>query len=384
MTRLLVLTLAAAAAAAAPPPCSLNGALQGGACVCDAPWTGAHCELLDQRPGAVAYGAEPDLWSWGGNVIAGSDGAHHLYVAEMEGHCNLTTWTYNSACVHAVSTAGVLGPYTRAATAVPIFCHNPQTIVLRDGTYAMFHIGPGTSSQPQENCSAAPASRAAAAAAAAPAAPRGSSLHLASDLAGPWLPSATPPPSCNNPAPMIHPNGTYFLVCDSHSLYRAPGIAGPWALAATWSTPAGGPDGGYEDAFLWIDARGAWHMLFHVWNKNIEDQCANATVSAHGYSSDGLQWFIGETQPYNTSVAFADGRPSEISPTRERPKLILAADNATPLFLVNGAVTGGSTCLPHWCSHCKIVLKTYTLIVPLGEAGERAARERGSKLEIAK
>ena len=374
-----VAAVAMAVAAAAAPPCSLNGALQGGACVCDAPWFGAQCELLDQRPGAAAYGAAPDLWSWGGNVITGSDGTHHLFVAEMEGHCNLTTWTYNSACIHATSTTGVLGPYTRVAAAVPIFCHNPQTISLRDGSgYAMFHIGSGTSSQPQENCSAAPASRAAAPAAPAAQAPRGSTLHLASSLAGPWLPSATPPPSCNNPAPMIHPNGTFFLVCDSHSLYRAPSIAGPWALAATWSTPAGGPDGGYEDAFVWIDARGAWHMLFHVWTTAVEDQCVNATTSAHAYSSDGLQWFVGVKQPYNTSVAFANGRPAEISPTRERPKLIFAEDNVTPLFLVNGAVTGGGSCYPHWCSRCKLELKSYTLILPLGEAGERAARAAAS------
>ena len=46
---------AAAAKSAAPPPappCSLNGVLDAaGACVCDAPWIGAECELLDERPG---------------------------------------------------------------------------------------------------------------------------------------------------------------------------------------------------------------------------------------------------------------------------------------------------------------------------------------------
>lgn len=145
----------------------------------------------------------------------------------------------------------------------------------------------------------------------------------------------------------------------------------------TWVTPNGEPLGGYEDAFLWLDARGAWHMLFHVWSSKVESQCVNATVSAHGYSTDGLEWFIGGKQPYNTSVAFMNGHV-EISPTRERPKLLFAEDGVTPLFIVNGAVTGGSSCLPHWCSHCKIQHKTYTLILPLGEAGERAARTRSS------
>lgn len=364
------------------PPCSLNGALQGTLCKCYPPWSGEDCGVLDERPGLVAYGASPDLWSWGGNVInGGSDGSHHLFVAEMEGHCNLTTWTFNSACVHATSTTGPMGPYTRTSTAVPIFCHNPQVLSLPDGTLAMFHIGPGTSSQPQENCSTAAAAAGGddfPALSAPPSQHGGSSLHLASSVAGPWVPSTTPPPSCNNPAPMLHPNGTLFLVCDSNTLYSAPGIGGPWALVTTWSTPNGGPWGAYEDAFLWLDARGAWHMLFHVWTNQVESQCVNATVSAHAFSSDGLQWFVGEHQPYNTSVAFTDGHV-EISPTRERPKLVFAGDGVTPLFLVNGAVTGGSSCFPHWCSRCKLLLKSYTLILPLGEAGERVAHSARMK-----
>jgi hypothetical protein len=119
-------------------------------------------------------------------------------------------------------------------------------------------------------------------------------------------------------------------------------------------------------------------MLFHVWSEAVEAQCVNATVSAHAFSSDGLQWHFGAAQPYNTTVAFADGRPTEISPTRERPKLLFAQDGVTPLFLLNGAVTGGGgACFPHWCSRCKELQKSYTLIVPLGAAGERAAGQQG-------
>lgn len=370
LTRLLPL-LALTAAAAQSPPCNLNGApLPGGACACFPPWLGAQCGTLDVRPGAVAYGADASLWTWGGNVVLAADGTHHLFVAEMEGHCTLAVWSFNSACVHAVSTTGPLGPYARVGLAVPRFCHNPQVLALADGSFALFHIGDGASSQPQQNCSsparAPPAQRSGSGSGA------GSSLHLAATLGSPWLPSATPPPSCNNPAPMRHANGTLFLVCDSRALWRAPGIAGPWARVATWE-PSGGPAGAYEDAFLWIDARGAWHMLFHVWSSDVQPQCTNATVSAHAFSEDGLTWHFSPSQPYNTTVAFASGRATEVSPTRERPKLLFAADGATPLFLLNGAVTGGESCLPKWCSHCKMLLKTYTLIVPLGDAGGRAA-----------
>jgi hypothetical protein len=183
---------------------------------------------------------------------------------------------------------------------------------------------------------------------------------------------------------MLHPNGTLYLFCDSSVLFRSESIAGPWAHVWTWSPEsAGGPVGGYEDGFLWLDRRGAWHALFHVWDTHSlvnQTHCVTSTVSAHGFSADGLSWHVGSEQPYNTTVAFAGGgRPSEISPTRERPKLLFAADGVTPLFLFNGAVTGwqGGACAEPWCSSCKRLSKSYTLVVPLGQAGEEAAARAG-------
>ena len=202
---------------------------------------------------------------------------------------------------------------------------------------------------------------------------------------GPWVPSSHTPPSCNNPAPLRHPNGTLFLLCGSTTLYSSPSIDGPWPPGWTWSPESGGgPNGGYEDGFMWIDKRGSWHSLYHVWDMNdFENRthCANSTVSAHAYSEDGLHWFVGELQPYNSTVTFADGRPAEISPTRERPKLFFDSDGVTPLYLFNGAVMKGEdeTCAEPWCSSCKRTFKSYTLVVPLGhDGGEGAAKVSSS------
>jgi hypothetical protein len=384
-----LLVLPARALAAAAPPCSLNGVLDSGgaACVCDVPWTGPACEFLDERPAAVAYGAPPTLYSWGGNVVEDAEGVFHLFVAEMEGfNCTLNTWQSNSACVHATAPTP-MGPFVRQGVAVDVWCHNPSVLPLRDGTLALFHIGGGTG-QNVSNCSAAAAAgddatgdaTAGDAAAGfrvrgAGAAP-GSTLHLAASPAGPWTPSAHPPPSCNNPAPLLHPNGTFFLLCDSNTLFRAPTVAGPWTQVWVWNPETeGGPAGGYEDGFLWLDKRGAWHTLYHVWDNGDfvnATQCVNSTVSAHSFSEDGLRWFVGKAQPYNTSVVFATGGPAVVSPTRERPKLLFAADGVTPRYLFNGAVAmTGRPCAAPWCASCKRGDKSYTLVVPLGHDGAR-------------
>ena len=47
---LLVPALAGALSAASDMACSLNGAMSGGKCACDAPWTGKNCAKLDIKP----------------------------------------------------------------------------------------------------------------------------------------------------------------------------------------------------------------------------------------------------------------------------------------------------------------------------------------------
>jgi hypothetical protein len=261
---------------AAPPStcdgdecCSLNGVWSGsGGCECYSPWTGANCSSLDLLPAppVQGYGMAPNVTSWGGNIIMDFGGTYHLYVAEMVNHCPLNTWGSNSRCTHATATA-IEGPFTFSDVAVDIWCHNPHVMVQTDGvkaTYALFHIGDGTGGNPK-NCSASAALGAGGDVAALqrPARPAasGSTLHTATSPYGPWTPVQPSPPSCNNPAPYLHPNGTWYLLCDGSTIYTAPGLTGPWTRLTSVAPSGGhGVAGTYEDPFLWMDTRGNWHV----------------------------------------------------------------------------------------------------------------------------
>jgi hypothetical protein len=287
-------------------------------------------------------------------------------------NCTLAAWGRNSLITHATAAAPE-GPYARQGTAVGVWGHNPQVLRLRDGTYALFHIGTGVGGSP-ENCSWPGAARAAPSGGGggggggggSGSAAGGATVHVAASLDGPWSPFPGLPP-CNNPAPLLHPNGTLFLACNSDSLLAAPGLAGPWSAVRAPSfvnRSAGAPVGAYEDAFLWVDPRGAWHALFHVYAEVVEPTCASSNVSAHAFSEDGVTWHYSPLQPYTTTVTLTDGT-SFITPTRERPKLLFGADGE-PTHLFNGAVRDIQTCAPHWCSHCKMESQhTFTLVTPL-------------------
>lgn len=91
--------------------CSLNGFCTPGTgvCVCDKPWVDDSCSLIDvlpvdpaTHPGAAVYGYAPNVSSWGGSILKGDDGQHHLFVAQMKTG-GLIGWGSQSECVHAVS-----------------------------------------------------------------------------------------------------------------------------------------------------------------------------------------------------------------------------------------------------------------------------------------
>ena len=57
--------------------------------------------------------------------------------------------------------------------------------------------------------------------------------------------------------------------------------------------------GGIEDMFVWVDARGNYHCLFHLMYG-----CGNC--GSHAYSADGLRWtYTGVA--YTAETNFTDG-----------------------------------------------------------------------------
>lgn len=170
-------------------------------------------------------------------------------------------------------------------------------------------------------------------------------MHVADNLTGPWTPVALGI-GCNNPAPMLHPNGTWYLLCNGGGfhLYRAQQIAGPWVPVIT--LPPNPPNTGtWEDPYLFLDARGNWHVLAHSWDHGNDD-----AISGHYYSVDGLTWHTTGEQPYGNTAALDDGTVLHMR-TRERPKIYFDADGVTPLYLFNGINTNAYC--PSPASGCK-------------------------------
>jgi hypothetical protein len=245
-------------ACASPVDCSLNGLCTAGACVCDAPWHGDACELLQRLPAAPGgiYGWSPNVTSWGGNVIQ-HNGTWHLYATEMAGKgCGLHVWGNQSTVVHATA-ASVEGPYERRSEAVGMEGHNPQAIVV-NGSWYIFHIGTGTTARPPHDCSELLGLEGAKEGSAAPAAfppfsspspapswpapplassAGGGTIHKSASPEGPFSPIAAAGYSgCNNPSPFLHPNGTLLLAC-TWSLRSAPRPEGPWGSPTAIPVP---------------------------------------------------------------------------------------------------------------------------------------------------
>jgi hypothetical protein len=288
----------------------------------------------------------PNQTTWGGSV-AFFGGAYHMYVAVMANDCPLSAWGSNSRVDHVVS-ATPEGPYTFADTALPVWAHNPQVVVQAnaDGssTFLLFHIGGANGGNPQNCSSSAAAGAAAYSLAEGAAAPAASSLHMASNPAGPWTPVLPQPPSCNNPAPMLHPNGTWFLLCDSVTLYSAASYTGPWTQLTNINQNGGVP-GTYEDAFLYLAPNASsWHVIYHVYNATTPcGACLGTMVSGHAYSPDGWTWYQSPVQPFDNTYTTTDGVNVTVA-TRERPKLLFDS-NGNPTHLTNG-VCQAVTCPP--------------------------------------
>lgn len=240
--------------------CSLNGKCDTttGDCHCYSPWTNGkvgsrQCNVLQVLPQdnnyIPAYGGprkstawqKQEVTSWGGNMIKDEQGQFHLYVSRMHnGWEGLSTWQRSSQVDHAVAN-DPLDTFEFSDVALTVEAHNPSPIRAHNGSYLLFHIGAG------------------------------SGLSHSKSLYGPWNP--LPFTYCNNPAPVLHPNGTYFCACSqlgTFSIIRSDDVFAnhsTWVhvtdltFPLAWVTPTD-----YmrcEDPYIWIDSRGNWHLLSH-------------------------------------------------------------------------------------------------------------------------
>jgi hypothetical protein len=341
----------AAAGCTVDEDCSLNGVCTGNACACDKPWTGPQCGELDFLPAAVepAYGgatnATLNYSTWGGNPVY-KDGIYHLFVARVPGM--LAMW-YKTSQIDYATSPHITGPYAFQSVVLPAFAHNPQIVHqnFKNGTerFVLFHIGHG-------------------------------GIHAADTPEGPFAAVQPANWSCDNPAPYWDAGEeTWYLTCRTkkHGMRTAKHLGGPWTqIGLSPPEPPAGPDTWCEDPYLYRDARGNWHALFHAVNLKVLTDCGSSPVSSHAFSRDLQTWKTLATyvQPFSSVVALADGSARTLASV-ERPKFFFNAQGQ-PTHLFNGAANvpqcGGNTSdgkRPNSCSDCKYVDHTNTIVRPL-------------------
>ena len=339
--------------------CSLNGVCADtSACACDNGWRGIECELLSLSPappgGAYGYPStaprEPNISSWGAHVVKiASDTVHpyHMFVSELWGGCGISeSWQRNSHVVHAVA-ATPLGPFTYVDTSLPpeaTCMHMAQVPTNGSMRLVMWHQGrSGDGKGALVNCS-------------------GTSMKVhevwrpvpqhkvhsspSGDPAGPWVAGGAPMPPgiiCNNPSGVALPNGTFAVLC------HGPGLrlwldtnmtSGVRFIMQAMGGPR--PHTVWEDPSAWLDKRGHWHLLSHVYPTNTSHWSEYADiVSGHGFSIDGVKWTWHPTPPYTADVTDTSGRTRHFA-TRERPFLLLSDDaERRPLALYTAVTLPG-------------------------------------------
>jgi hypothetical protein len=150
-----------------------------GGCVCDAPWTGQDCSLLDVGSGhgsAITYPTEPQTTAggdntynaaaWGGTIARDDGGVYHLFTDVVCQDWSPGFHELNANIEHSVSHSP-LGPWRSKGVVVGaakgLTSINPRIQRAPDGTYLLFHIAISSSnfhnSALPTNCTVSPARR---------------------------------------------------------------------------------------------------------------------------------------------------------------------------------------------------------------------------------
>jgi len=392
--------------------CALNGVCTSGSCACDAPWIdgpGGPCTALDMLPAPISscgpacayHGNTTDLSghpvnssTWGARVLRTPDGSYRMAVNEYVYGCGLNTWRSNSQIAWTTSSTP-MGPFTKLGVAVDAWATNPTVFAVpATGELVVVTCGDGypcalgAASTPSNNtptcnngmrcaCVGPPAGSCHYV---QPSANATSVFHFAPSLTAadagpfPWAPlNATLInftlgqwiPSLVNPSPLILPNGTTLIMVHS----AGTGGGGPVILRSVVGGTAGwrgpyevmvtsqdhrwnGSAAGTEDPFLWVDARGNYHAMYH--------HLGGGFLGRHAWSADGYTW--SDTVPcYNNSFTLTDGTVLEPGANggAQRPALLQDPTTLQPthLFLAGATCSSSThpTCLPG----------PYTMVVPL-------------------
>ena len=171
----------------------------------------------------------------------------------------------------------------------------------------------------------------------------GGAILVADSADGPFYtsPWTFPGGSGSNPAP-VFVNGSFYLTNQgTDTIWSTTSLAKPWTVFTTIPHPA--LPYTVEDPYMWIDARGNWHVINHAYNTGQTANCSTSHVSSHFFSSDAKTWGWSD-QPYGHTVVFDDGTWHSYC-TLERPSLVFDdAGLITHLHVAVDLVTGNEGC----------------------------------------
>jgi len=310
-------------------------------------------------------GLRSEQWSyWCPSVIRDSSGLYHMFASRFANHCGLSSWTYNSEIVHAVS-IDPLGPFIEKEVVVPAMAHNPAIVKAKDGSYLLYYIGKVMdSSNVRCNCEDGKSG------------PSGKGklsvwtcyieVRRAASLNGPWgkahrITGLLHTPTCaSNPSPLIEDDGSISLYyraydlsakkpdkADTNRVHVGMGEYLYKMKARKWNGLYSGSDRKVlsepaEDAFVWHDSQG-YYMVF---NNKFNDK---DNLGGCAYSADGKK-FTPQVPIYSRLLQYDDGT-SETLIRRERPGILWINEHDGVLY--NGV------------QPARLTDKTYILAVPI-------------------
>lgn len=392
---LTALLLALRTIEGASDECSLNGQhIDGVGCMCTPAWKGQNCTLLNFRPsnpdsGYRQIGSQVNRSSWGGGGwYDDAAGVWFMWVSELAGSCGMATWTSNSQTVRA-SAPDPLGLYTREGVQFPVWTHESEVTRGPAGEYVAFmsyHVPQtrpvctgcvGGSTNP--NCteplegkrrledsplisnsdptymSWAPAS----------------GVRDPSAWSAPALVLDAHPQMDTNFAAVVNKDGSVVAMWRDH--HQSPGVKGKSTIHLARATNFKDPStytaehtdvlfgdmglenpGGVEDPFIWVDAEGHYHALFHMLYP-----AHPYSGGGHAFSRDGVKW-TWTGQAYDGNVTFTDGTQAQYA-NGDRPHLLFDASGKVPVALTTAAGTD-------WGAPGMNTDQTFTLLRPLGVA----------------
>lgn len=342
--------------------CSLNGVCNGGVCKCDKPWGGLGCGVLQYRtdqkvaaknlyphddadapksgPCVTANHTCDALNTWNGPITF-FEGKYHMFNPLYAKGSLLTT----TNTLYGVADA-IEGPYNW--TKWDNLGGNPAYFRYQD---------PAQGNATVHTIWTVPA------------------IYTSRHIDGPYTPAGKIPDSHGNPAPFYHAGRWYLTGQKTTTIWTAANIGDEWLVHGN-VTPVT-DIGNREDPFFWIDARGNWHVINHVYDVVTQTSCGSSPLSDHLFSRDGKEWhkLTPTVQPYTHTVRYEDGTAHTYT-TLERPwGSFNAAGQLTHINLAADLMTQDAGCASYDhclgkpghcpCANCKYADHAGTIIIAL-------------------